>query len=112
MTSLAPFTAVLSWYDAVQAHLTCSCNHECMYRVGPFKYLCLHASAEYLFPAANLMAKQKEDPNFSLALVPHAELYVALNARCSTKASRQVCTVTALKTLSQQHLAVLPLKSQ
>ena len=49
------------------------------------------ACAEYLFPAANLMAKQKEDPNFSLAVVPHAELYVALNARCSTKASRQVC---------------------
>ncbi|CAL5220075.1 g2026 [Coccomyxa viridis] len=45
---------------------------------------------EYLFPAANLMAKQKEDPNFSLSTVPHAELYVALNARCSTKASRQV----------------------
>ena len=41
------------------------------------------------------MAKQKEDPNFSLSTVPHAELYVALNARCSTKASRQVCTTVA-----------------
>ena len=46
--------------------------------------------AEYLFPAASLMAKQKEDPQFSLTKVPHTELYFALNARCSTKASRQV----------------------
>lgn len=51
---------------------------------------CLLPSAEYLFPAANLMAKQKEDPNFSLTTVPHTELYFALNSRCSTKASRQV----------------------
>ena len=54
------------------------------------------AHAEYLFPAANLMAKQKEDPDFSLSTVPHAELYVALNARCSTKASRQVCAPVIL----------------
>ena len=46
--------------------------------------------ADYLFPAANLMAKQKADPQFSLTNVPHTELYFALNARCSTKASRQV----------------------
>ena len=51
---------------------------------------CLNVVAEYLFPAANLMAKQKEDPNFSLTTVPHTELYFALNSRCSTKASRQV----------------------
>ena len=36
------------------------------------------------------MAKQKEDPQFSLTKVPHTQLYFALNARCSTKASRQV----------------------
>ena len=53
---------------------------------------CLILFAEYLFPAANLMAKQKEDPNFSLTTVPHTELYFALNSRCSTKASRQVST--------------------
>jgi hypothetical protein len=47
-------------------------------------------TAEYLFPAANLMAKQKENPNFSLTTVPHTELYFALNSRCSAKASRQV----------------------
>ena len=57
---------------------------------------CVPACAEYLFPAANLMAKQKEDSDFSLSMVPHAELYVALNARCSTKASRQVHTLYSL----------------
>ena len=51
---------------------------------------CLIVFAEYLFPAANLTAKQKEDPNFSLTTVAHTELYFALNSRCSTKASRQV----------------------
>lgn len=71
------------------------------------RHLWLLACAEYLFPAANLMAKQKEDPNFSLAMVPHAELYVALNARCSTKASRQVCAAIVPKRLPQQHHAVL-----
>ncbi len=58
------------------------------------------ACAEYLFPAANLMAKQKEDSDFSLSTVPHTELYVALNARCSMKASRQVHTLIALSPIS------------
>lgn len=49
--------------------------------------------AEYLFPAAHLMAKQKEDLHFALEAVPHTELYFALNARCSTKASRQVIKI-------------------
>lgn len=53
--------------------------------------------ADYLFPAANLMAKQKEDPQFSLTKVPHTQLYFALNARCSTKASRQVGFLFSLK---------------
>ncbi len=46
------------------------------------------------------MAKQKENPNFSLSTVPHAALYVALNARCSTKASRQVCAPVIMLPIS------------
>ncbi|BDA41234.1 probable ubiquitin carboxyl-terminal hydrolase FAF-X [Coccomyxa sp. Obi] len=46
--------------------------------------------SEYLFPAAALLARiNSERGSFSVAALPQRDLYLALNARCSTKASRQ-----------------------
>ncbi len=78
--------------DGVQS----TCSNE--YSSGA--YNTLHAScligvfwqcAEYLFPAAALLARiNSKRGTFSVAALPQRDLYLALNARCSTKASRQV----------------------
>ncbi|EIE24996.1 hypothetical protein COCSUDRAFT_46553 [Coccomyxa subellipsoidea C-169] len=45
--------------------------------------------SEYLFPAAALLARIHGERGFCVASLPQRDLYLALNARCSTKASRQ-----------------------